>query len=516
MINQDIARIFTEIAYLLEAAGEQKSQFEANAYLKASRAISSMQEDLETIYEKGGKDALLSIPGIGKGIADKIVEYINSGSIQKYEDLKKKYPIDFISLMKIEGLGPKKLAVLYQALGITNVEELRNAILNHKVRGIPGFGEKSENQLLKNIEMAERVSERIPIWKAYPEALRIKNYLESTGYALIVEIAGSTRRMKETIGDIDILAASEYPNALMDKFVEMDGVSSIIAKGDKKSTVSLKIGTTCDLRIVSKESFGAAMQYFTGSKDHNIKLRRLAIGKGMKLNEYGLFSGDKNIVSGMPEEKVYETLDLAYIPPELREDRGEIEAAAQKRLPEIVQYGEVKGDMFSKMDVSNIKNITGISYVFVDSGDGPLTDLYMYTFDGGRAVKTGASIKALDCSKLNAVSELKSASGVIMLYNIDSLGLPESAAVQNLIEKLSKSGIIVLINSSDVRPTSDFLYSLRKYDFKVAIGSFSDEPSLEGSMRFGIGITRRAWIEKNRIINTLDANALMSYLKNSQ
>ncbi|MEX2753338.1 MAG: DNA polymerase/3'-5' exonuclease PolX [Candidatus Freyarchaeota archaeon] len=339
--NFEIAKTLKEIAVFLEMADVQ---FKPRAYEKAARSIEALQEDVEEIYRKGGIKALMEIPGVGKSIAEKIEELIKTGKIKYYEELKEKVPVDLESLSGIEGLGPKTIKTLWQELKIRNIEDLEKAALAHKICKLPGFKEKTEQNILKGIEFAKRSKGRFILGFTLPLIRDIENRLKSLPETKRVVVSGSVRRMKETIGDADFLVISDNPKRVMDFFVSMPEVVNIIGKGETKSSVKLKTGMDVDVRVVPEESFGAALQYFTGSKDHNVALRRIAQEKGWKLSEYGLFDGEKQI-AGRTEEEIYEKLGLKWIPPELRENTGEIEAAKKNKLPKLVDYRDLKGDL---------------------------------------------------------------------------------------------------------------------------------------------------------------------------
>ncbi|MBC7129088.1 MAG: DNA polymerase/3'-5' exonuclease PolX [Thermoplasmatales archaeon] len=336
MKNQEVAKLLYEIADLLEIEGVE---FKPRAYRKAAQNIESFSIDIEELYKK---NELKSIPGVGKSIEEKIREYLETGRINKLEEMRKRIPIDIESLSKIEGLGPKMIKALYEQLGVKNLDDLEKAAREGKIRKLKGFGEKTEKNILENIEIARKRQERFLLGFALKDALEVIDLLK--GHVEKISLAGSIRRRKETIGDVDILAVAKEPHKIMDIFTSMKKVEKVIAKGDTKSSVRLYGGLQVDLRIVDKESFGSALQYFTGSKDHNIELRKIAIKKGYKLNEYGLFENDLRI-AGEDEEKVYEMLGMQWIPPEMRENRGEIELALDGKLPKIVEYEEVKGDL---------------------------------------------------------------------------------------------------------------------------------------------------------------------------
>ena len=343
MKNQVIANIFYQIADMLDIKGE--IEFKSRAYRKAAQIIETLEEDLEDVYKREGKEGLRKIPGIGEGLAKKIAELIETNKLQYFENLKKEIPESIIELMDIPSLGPKKVAVLYKKLGITNVEQLKKACEEGKLRGLDGFGEITERNILRGIEMLKGAKERVLLGVAFEDGTRYVDYLKKNPHIKKISIAGSLRRMKETIGDIDILAVSDNADDVMEYFVNYPNVREVLAKGRTKSSIILDDGLQVDLRVVEDKSYGAALQYFTGSKSHNIKLRTIAIKKGLKINEYGVFDKDTDkYIAGRTEEEVYKSLGLPYIEPELREDRGEIEAAQKNRLPKLVKYDEIKGD----------------------------------------------------------------------------------------------------------------------------------------------------------------------------
>ncbi len=340
MRNKEIAEIFYQIADLLEIKGEL--EFKVRAYRRAAQRIETLEEDIEELCRKG---KLRSIPGIGESIASKIKELIETGRLEYLEKLKREVPEDLIKLMDIPGVGPKKALVLYKKLGITTVEQLRDACKKGRLRHLEGFGELTERNILRGIEMLERSKDRFLINVAYENGHRLVEYLKKNKDVLSISIAGSLRRMKETIGDIDILVSSLNPDNIMEDFVRYPDVKIVLAKGSKKSSVILRDGIQVDVRVVKPESFGAALQYFTGSKEHNIQIRNIAMKMGLKINEYGVFRKDtEEYIAGRTEEEVYKAIGLDYIEPELRENRGEIELAQQGKLPKIVKYEEVKGD----------------------------------------------------------------------------------------------------------------------------------------------------------------------------
>ena len=341
MTNADLARIMREIAAFLDM---DSVPFKPRAYEKVAYAIEAVDEPIAEIHRRGGIKAVEQIPGVGKSIAEKLVTLIETGHLPYYEELRAKTPVDVAGLMAIEGLGPKNIKALYTELGVRTVGDLETAALAGKIRQLPHFGEKSELKILKGIGFLKTSTGRFPLGQVLPLMTDIAARLEQLRGVKQVAIAGSIRRRKETIGDGDVLVVAAKPDAVMDFFVGMPEVVHIHGKGHTKSSVKLATGLDVDLRVVPAESFGAAMNYFTGSKDHNVALRRIAIDKQLKLNEYGVFRGDK-AVAGRTEEDVYAVLGLPYIEPELREMTGEIEAALAGTLPRLIGYDDLRGDL---------------------------------------------------------------------------------------------------------------------------------------------------------------------------
>jgi DNA polymerase (family 10) len=334
-----VADIFYQIADLLEMQGVE---FRPRAYRKAAQNIEVLDRDIQEIYEI---KELQSIPGVGKAIEKKIIEILETGKLKYLEELEDEIPAGLSRFTRIPGIGPRTALLLYKELKITDIDALKQACSAHKLKNIKGLGEKTEENILRGIKMLESARGRILLGNAYENGKQLLDYIKLSKDVLDANIAGSLRRMRETIGDVDILASANNPQPIMDHFVNYPETSNILVKGDTKTSIILTNGIQVDLRVVKPESYGAALQYFTGSKEHNIKLRKLAIKKGLKINEYGVFKRDANErIAGRTEEEVYNTLNLPYIEPELREDRGEIEFAQKDKLPKIIEYDEVHGD----------------------------------------------------------------------------------------------------------------------------------------------------------------------------
>ncbi|MDP3769503.1 MAG: DNA polymerase/3'-5' exonuclease PolX [Candidatus Sungbacteria bacterium] len=342
MTNRDITHLLFETSALLEMNGVA---FKPAAYEKAALGVESLDREVTEIYNNGGLKALEEIPGVGKGIAQHLEDIVKTGTFAEYRALKKKVPVDVSGLLAIEGVGPKMIKVLWDKLRIRNLAQLERAARTGKIRAIPHFGLKSEQKILKGIEFLKTSEGRKVLGFELPEIRALEKMIQSFEEVEKAVVAGSVIRRKETIGDIDILAVSSKPERVMNRFVSLPFIAHVYAKGRTKTNVRLKNGLDADLRVVPKESFGAALNYFTGSKDHNIALRNLAITKGMKLNEYGLYKG-KKMIAGTSEEDIYYALGLHAIPaPEMRENTGEIEASRADKLPKLIEYDDLKGDL---------------------------------------------------------------------------------------------------------------------------------------------------------------------------
>ena len=341
MKNSEVARILRNISILLDM---DNVQFKPRAYEKAALTVEALEEDVEKIYAEGGIKALRQIPGVGESIAEKVEELLKTGKLEYYEQLHKNAPVDLENLTRIEGMGPKTIKTLYQKLKITNIDELEKAALSHQISQLPGFKKKTEENILKGIEFAKKSGGRFILGLALPLIREIEGRLKACPEVKKAVAAGSVRRMRETIGDVDFLVQSDDPATVADFFVSMPEVVQVIEKGKTKSAVKLKTGMNADIRILPEQSFGAALQYFTGSKPHNIELRKIAIDRNWKLNEYGIFQKTRQI-AGKTEEEVYEKLGLQWIPPEMRENTGEIELAKKNQLPNLIGYKDLKGDL---------------------------------------------------------------------------------------------------------------------------------------------------------------------------
>jgi len=341
MISIKIAKIFEDIADMLEIKGD--NPFRIRAYRKVARNIRTLTDELEKFADEGRLD---QIPGIGKGMKEKIYEILDTGRLQFYEELKSVIPPSLVKLLSIPGVGPKLAKRFYEELDIRDIEHLEKMAKEHRLAELEGIKEKTEENIIKGIEMVKRGLERMTLGIAIPIADEIVNRLNELPEVKRISIAGSLRRRKETIGDIDILTTSSNSKKIMDTFINLPLVERVLVCGDTKSSIITYDGIHVDLRVVESESYGAALAYFTGSKAHNIRIRQIAMNNGLKINEYGIFDkkGNKKL-AGENEEDIYKVLNLPFIVPELREDRGEIEAVRENRLPDLVELSEIKGDL---------------------------------------------------------------------------------------------------------------------------------------------------------------------------
>ncbi len=580
MKNREIAELFYEIADILEY---QQVEWKPRAYRKAAQMIENLGEDIENIYAREGKTGLTKIPGVGESIADHIAEYLETGRVEKFEKLKGKAPSGTAELMEIRGLGAKKMKKLADTLGIRTLSDLKNAIAAHRLRRLDGFGEKSEKNLAKAIEQYEKSHARIALGKALPLAEEVISALKSqckntTSKVDLSKIiyTGSLRRLKETIGDIDILAEAEKAEALkvMDCFVSLQDVDQVILKGNTKSSVILREGTAIDLRVVPPESYGAALQYFTGSKEHNIELRNTAIKNGYKLSEYGLYlkeSGKQ--IAGRSEEEIYEKLGLAYIPPELRENRGEIKAAAKNALPKLVEAGDIKGDFHIHTSYSEGKNslktmiekaeALGYEYIAITDhsrsqkvANGLEIEKLKAQWEEIDKLSKRFRIKILKGSEVDilrdgsldypdeilkeldivvggvhsgfALPERKMTERIVTALEnryLDILAHPSgrlfgkrepySASFEKVFEVAATNGKVLEINSQPSRLdlNDEFILRAKTFGLKFCISTDSHSTTGLGLMRYGLGQARRGWLEKEDVVNTYPYSRLNEIFK---
>ena len=346
MRNKEVAAVLYEIADLLDIKGEE---FKPNAYRRAARVLEGYGEDVEVL---GAEHRLKDVSGVGEALTDKITEYLTTGKISLLENLKRETPQGVVEMLAIPGVGPKTVGLVWKELGITSIEDLKNAAKGHQIMKLRGFGEKREAKILRSIEFLSEAKKRTPLGVALPLAEEIVEFVKVNAPVIRMAFAGSVRRMKETAGDLDFLAVSSKREDVVRVFTKMPMVREVAMAGETKATVILRDGIQADLRVLDERSWGSGLQYFTGSKDHNVHLRTVAQKQGLKLNEYGLFRGDEQI-SGATEEEVYRSLGMQFIEPEMREDAGEIEAAQEGRLPKLVAMADMRGDFHVHTNLSD-------------------------------------------------------------------------------------------------------------------------------------------------------------------
>ena len=570
MINQKLIHLFSQLAEYLEM---DDVPFKPRAYQRAVLILENLEEDLIDVYRSGGREALKKIPGIGEGLADKIEEFIKTGKMKELEALKKKVPVDLAALSRLEGLGPKTIKVLYKKLGVKNLTDLERAAKAGQIKKLEHFGQKSEENILSAIEFSKRDQGRFLLGFLSPEVEKLKNKLAGLKEIERIEIAGSLRRQKETIGDIDLLAVSRQPQKVVDFFVSLPEVEKVYGAGKTKVSVRLNWGIDVDLRIVEKKSFGAAWQYFTGSKEHNLELRRLAAEKGYKLNEYGLFKKEKQ-VAGEKEKEVYEKLGLAWMPPECRENTGEIELARKGSFPKVVEAADVLGDLqmhsewsdgaYTIEEMAKAAKALGRKYILITDHAGRLA--IAGGLDEKKLLKQMAAVEAAD-RKVPGIKILKGAEvdidkegqlhikdEVLAKLDIclgsihDNFKMGKEAMTERIcramenphldiwahpsgrlllrregyqvnwekvFKKASETKTAIEINAYPER--LDLSWSLVKEALaagvKLTIGTDAHSAHHLEFLELGVGVARRGWAQKKDILNCLDWKELLKYFK---
>ena len=566
MKNQEVAKILYDIADLLEIKGELVFKFVA--YRRAAQAIESLSRDIEDVYRDGKLD---DVNGVGPGIAKKVVEYLETGRSKYLNDLKKGLPPGFGELLALEGVGPKKVK-LFLEKKIKNLKELEAAAKAGKLRNIPTLGEKTEKNILHSIESAKKRGGRMLLGHALLLADEIMDELKKNKNVVMISSAGSLRRMKETIGDIDVLVTSANPGAVIEYFTKMKNVSSVIAQGSTKASVRLKNGIQADLRVLPEREYGSALMYFTGSKEHNIELRRMAIAKKMKLSEYGLFSN--KFVAGRSEEEVYRKLGLQYIEPEMRESRGEIELAKKGKLPKIVRHDDVIGDLHMHSTWSDGKNTIeemalaakklGYEYICIADHIGHLTianaldkkrlekqrkeigllnkELHGITILQGGEVDIRAdgrldmddqTLEKLDIVLASLHSSLKAGEerntkriiGAMENPHVDIIAHPSGRLIdqregsllnmEKIIDKAKETNTILEVDAQPNRLDMNDVNvrATIEHGCKIAIDTDAHNVDQLRFMNIGVGTARRGWATKKDVINTYELDKMMKLLK---
>ncbi|MEO1923843.1 MAG: helix-hairpin-helix domain-containing protein [Nautiliaceae bacterium] len=533
MTNQEIAKIFSKTADLLEIKGE--NPFKVRAYRNAARIIENSSKDFNKLVKEGFD--LTRLPGIGKDLSEYIKEIVTTGKFHKLEELQKEIPSGLVEMLSIEGLGPKRVRQIYDAFGVTSLEELKKYAQSGELDKLPGFGPKLIEKILKGVKQLKKAGIRF-LWAEVEEiAEELRKYLLKFEGVEIVEIAGSYRRKKETVGDLDILVvAKDYPK-VSEYFIKFPKVKEVYSAGLTRSTVFLENSLQVDLRAVSKESYGAALHYFTGSKAHNIEIRKIAIEKGLKVNEYGVYRGDKKI-AGATEEEVYSAVGLAYIEPELRENRGEIEAAKEKKLPVLVQLKDIKGDLnLYFTDREAIREAIKLGYEYIGIKD--LTSSFRF-----RKIKV-LKIQEVEILEDGSVEAIDSRAdvviGVIKNFNqndqtqrivksmdfINILAHPSNRIIgkrdgikANWSEIFAAAKEKKVALEVDSRPDrldlNDVLIKEAvESGVKIIVNSCAENLESLNNVKYGINQARRGWAQKDDIVNTYSLKNLLNFFSKS-
>lgn len=569
MRNKEIAAILYEMGELLEIKGENR--FKVIAYSKAARAIESLKEDIEDVWRRGELD---EIPGVGKAIAEKISEYLTTGHIKAYDELVSSTPKGMKELLQLQGVGPKTVALLHEKLGISTIEELEAAAKQHRIRRLPGMGPTKETNILKAIERYRMRSTRIPLSNAVRIVDRIMKHLEGIEGLSNITVAGSFRRGKETVGDIDILATSSRPSESIAAFVRIPMVDEILGQGPTKASIIVEGTVQVDLRIVEPRSYGTLLQYFTGSKEHNVKLRSIALQRGYSLSEYSL----KRLDTGEElffdrEEDVYRALGMQYIPPELREDRGEIEAALAHRLPDLVDLSSIKGDLHVHSTWSDgigsiedmVSHARSLGYEYIAITDhspsvgiaGGLSQERLLEkietisrmnegLEGFR-ILAGTEVDIRADGSLDYTDEILERCDVVVAAihmaqsqkereinsrliaameneHVDIIAHPTGRIIgrrdpyqvdmELILETAARTGTIMEINAYPERLdlSDEWARRAKEMGVKIAISTDAHSPEQLSFMRYGVTVARRGWLEPSDVINTLSAEDLMRHL----
>jgi DNA polymerase (family 10) len=578
--NAEVADRFEEFADLLEA---KDVAYKPRSYRKAAQNVREHPEPVEQLAAKG-KDAVMEIEGVGDSLAEKVLEYVRTGDIEELEALRSELPVDMEALTSVEGLGPKRARKLYDALGVTTLDELEAAAQAGNVREVEGFGEKTEQNILANVDFARESQERELLGDARPVADDVLAHLSAVDAVDRAEVAGSIRRWRETIGDVDALVASEAGAAVVEAFVDWDDVDDVIESGPTKASVRAR-DMRIDLRVVVPEEFGAALQYFTGSKDHNVHLRNLAIDRDLKMNEYGVFDvadvddpdagqrvGER--IGGETEAEMYAALDLPLIPPEMREDTGEIDAARDGDLPDLLEEGEIRGDLHTHTEWSDGDNTVaemveaaaerGYDYHCVsDHATGPgmvggvglsdddlrdqldavasvAADADIEVFSGVEAnidaegalsvsddvladldVVVASPHSALDQDREAATERLVRA---VEHPSVDVLGHPTGRMINSraglpvdldpVVEAATEHGTALEVNASPFRLdlNGDAVRVAVEAGATIAINTDAHRPSELDNVRYGVHTARRGWAETADVLNTRDADGVREFL----
>lgn len=566
MTKPEIVSILNDIGTLLELTGE--NFFKSRAYYNAARILEGQTEDVEDLIRSG---KLGELPGFGEAITEKITTLVNTGRLPYYEDLKKKIPAGLLTMIQIPGLGPKKAKALYDRLQIDSVKKLEDACRKNKIAGLEGFGEKSQAKILESLGRVKKYKERHRIDEALPVAQSIFERLKKHPDVVRCDIGGSLRRQRETIGDIDFLASSERPQEVIDFFLKLPEVKSIQAHGDTKASALLKDGLQADLRVVSDKEYPFALHYFTGNKEHNTKIRQRAKDMGFKLNEYGLFKGEKS-VSCKTEEDLFQTLKLSYIPPELREDIGEIEAAEKNKIPELIKESDIRGvfhvhstwsDGTAPLE-SMIAEVQRLGLDYVGISDHSQTATYAHGMEPKRVLEQEKEIERLrkkfkirifwgiesdilPDGSLDYPEKILERFDFVIASIHSSFKMPEGKMTKRIVKALQNKyttflghmtgrlilsrepyaldmkkviqaaadfGKVIEINSHPVRLDIDWRWQRYAKDKGVQFSINPDAHAIEGlaDYRYGVGIARKGWLTKGDIVTTFSVSQMEKWI----
>lgn len=570
MKNREVADILYQMAELLELQAENR--FKIIAYSKAARAIEGLPEDITHVSREG---RLQAIPGVGRAIADKVEEYLKTGKIAAHQELLARTPPGLAELLQISGLGPKTVFLLHDKLNVTNLEELEQAAREHRIRRLPRMGPTKESNIIKSIERYRKRSSRILYSSAEPVVEQILAHLQGMGGLEHLTVAGSFRRARETVGDIDILATATHPQQIVSAFTRMPMVQEVLASGPTKASVIVQDTIQVDLRIVEHRSFGTVLQYFTGSKEHNVKLRQIALSRGYSLSEYSLTRlSDSQDLFFDREEDVYSALSLSYIPPEMREDQGEIEAALQGRLPELLELKDIRGDLHVHSDWSDgratilemAQAAAALGYEYIAICDhspavGIAGGLSPERLEEkikavaaaneqleGITLLCGAEVDIKSDGRLDYPDSLLAQCDVVVASihmggqqseraingrlisaieneNVDIIGHPTGRVIGQrdpydldlalVLETAARTGTALEINSYPARlDLSDVnARAARDAGVKLAINSDAHDASQLLVMKYGINVARRAWLESKDVLNARPLKELLAALK---
>ncbi len=567
--NSEIADIFNRMADMLEIKGE--NPFKVRAYRNAARTVQNLGKSLEDLVESGMD--LTKLPGIGADLSEAITEILKTGKFSKLEALKKELPQGLDRLLSIEGLGPKRIRQLYDSFGITSLDELAKVAQSGEIYNLKGFGPKLVEKILKGVQLAKKAGRRFRFDIAKPFAEELKNYLQSFEGVIKVEVAGSYRRRKETVGDLDILVVAKNWEAVTEWFVKYEKVKEVVSKGPTRSTVILRNDLQVDLRSVAKESYGSALHYFTGSKAHNIKIRKMAVERGWKINEYGIYEGKKRL-GGESEEQLYSLMGLDYIEPELREERGEVEAAMRHRLPKLVKLKDIRGDLHTHSkwtdghasieQMAQAAKARGYEYIAVTDHSHHLTVAkgldekrlreQMELIDRLNEELEGITVlKGIECDILedgtmdlpdSVLKELDLVLGAVHYkFNLSKREQTRRVIramknryfkifahptgriighrnayeldISEIFKAAKDEGVYLEINAQPERLDINDIYAKAAKDEGVGLcinTDAHDTMSLD-FMQYGVNQARRGWIEKSDLLNTLPLTKLKKVLK---